>query len=150
MRSRPWKDEKGSQWRYEQARLWIRSGDFKVNYPQIVKVLQENLLTNPEDQASRLLLAGTYEMAGEQQLALTTYREAFDRTPNDTQVLVRLITALHKANEFDEAQSILDKATQQDLVDPDLQRLQVDNDFRRGRFGLRFEHAAAARGAGPQ
>jgi tetratricopeptide (TPR) repeat protein len=124
--------EKGSQWRYEQARLWARSGDFKVNYPQIVKVLQENLLTNPEDQNSRLLLASTYEVAGEQQLALTTYREAFDRTPNDTQVLVRLVAALHKAGEFDEAQAILDKVGQQQSSNPDLQRLQVDNDFRRG------------------
>jgi tetratricopeptide (TPR) repeat protein len=125
--------EKGSQWRYEQARLWTRSdNEFKVNYSQIVKLLQENLLTNPEDQGSRLLLAGAYEMAGEPQLALTTYREAFARTPNDTQVLVRLVAALHKANEFDEAQAILDKMGQQDQSNPDLQRLQVDNDFRRG------------------
>jgi len=124
--------EKGSQWRYEQARLWMRSGDFKVNYPQIVKVLQENLLTNPEDQNSRLLLASAYEVAGEQQLALTTYRDAFDRTPNDTQILVRLVAALHKANEFDEAQALLDKVGQQQAGNPDLQRLQVDNDFRRG------------------
>ncbi len=140
-------DEKGTQWRYEQARLWIRSAEFRKAiehpdpnvplrstsiYAQVVKLLQENLLTNPEDQASRLLLAGAYEMAGEPQLALTTYREAFARTPNDTQVLVRLITALHKANEFDEAQGILDKVGQQDLIAPGLQRLQVDNDFRRG------------------
>jgi tetratricopeptide (TPR) repeat protein len=142
--------EKGSQWRYEQVRLWIRlytqevekaaesqegKGDTKKefkNYAQTVKLLQENLLTNPEDQSSRLLLAGTYEMVGEQQLALTTYREAFDRTPNDTQVLVRLVAALHKAGEFDKAQEILDKAGQQESSNPDLQRLQVDNDFRRG------------------
>lgn len=125
--------EKGWQWRYEQARLWIRPGsDFKLNYPQIVKLLQENLLLNAEDQPSRLLLAGAYETAGEQQLALTTYREAFARTPEDTQVLVRLVTALHKAGEFNEAQGILDKVGQQELLHPDLQRLQVDNDFRRG------------------
>lgn len=139
--------ERGSLWRYEQARLWIRSEEFRKAaessgsptplrntsiYAQIVKLLQENLLTNPEDQASRLLLAKVYETAGEQQLALTTYREAFDRTPNDTQVAVWLITALNKANEFDKAQEILDKLAKQDLVAPDLQRLQVDSDFRRG------------------
>jgi len=125
--------ERGSQWRYEQARLWIRSrGDFKVNYAQIVKLLQENLLTNPEDQSSRLLLAAAYEVAGEQQLALTMYREAFSKSPNDLQVLVRLVAALHKANEFEEAQTILEKVGPQQLNNPDLQKLLVNNDFLRG------------------
>jgi len=125
--------EKGGQWRYEQARLWMRSSnDFKINYAQIVKLLQENLLANPDDQASRLLLAATYEMAGERQLALTTYREAFAKSPDDTQVLVKLIAALHKANEFDEAQAILDKVGSQQLSNPDLQRFLVEHDFRRG------------------
>lgn len=138
--------ERGSVWRYEQARLWLRSEEFRKAaqssdlktslrntgiYAQIVKLMQENLLTNPEDQASRLLLAGVYETAGEQQLSLTTYREAFDLTPSDTQVAVRLITALNKANEFDKAQEILDRLAQQDLIAPDLQRLQVDSDIRR-------------------
>ncbi len=141
--------EKGSVWRFEQASLLIRSQDKKwldaldkaaggnptelralPAYPQITKLLQENLLTNPEDQASRLLLAGIYETAGEQQLALAMYREAHERAPNNAQVLVRLIGALHKAGEFDDAQEYLDKAEQQDLLNPALQRLQVDNDLR--------------------
>ncbi|MGE5294758.1 MAG: tetratricopeptide repeat protein [Solirubrobacterales bacterium] len=132
--------EKGSQWRYEQARLLLRSvrlekenkEENKATYPQIVKFLQENLLTNPEDQASRLLLANAYETAGEYKLALATYREAYARTPNDTQVLVRFVNALHKAGEYDEAQGVLDRAGQQDLTPPSLQRLQLDNDFQRG------------------
>ncbi len=123
----------GSQWRFEQARLWLRSGDDfkKLHYPQVVKILQENLLNNPDDQNSRLLLATAYAMAGEQQLALKVYREAHDRAPNDTQVLARLVAALHSANEFDEAQKLLDEAGQLQLSDPYLQRLQLDIDLNR-------------------
>lgn len=133
--------ERGSRWRYEQARLWIRLHSDEVkrdpekkfsHYAQTVKLLQENLLTNPEDQGSRLLLAATYEMAREQQLALTMYREAFEKSPNDSQVLVRLVTALHKANEFDEAATILEKVGPQQLNNPDLQQFLVERDYRRG------------------
>ncbi len=131
--------ENGSVWRYEQARWWVYASrfkdshpelEFKLNYPQIVKLLRENLLANPEDQASRLLLGGVYEAGGEPQLALAIYREAFARFPNNTRVLWLLVNALHKAREFGEAQDILDKAGQRDLLNPDLQRLQVDNDIR--------------------
>ena len=75
--------EAGWQWRYEQARLWNRSGEdeFKTHYPQIVKLLQENLLANPKDHGSRLLLADTYEKANEMSLAVTTYREALASCP---------------------------------------------------------------------
>jgi tetratricopeptide (TPR) repeat protein len=139
-------EKEGSQWRYEQARLWIRLYAQEVekaakaakkkpefrNYAQTVKLLQENLLTNPEDQGSRLLLAGTYEMVGEQQLALTTYREARVKSPDDSQVLVRLVAALYKANEFDEAQTILDEMGPQQLNNPDLQQFLVERDYRRG------------------
>ena len=73
----------GWQWRYEQARLWSVSGEeeFKTRYPQIVKLLQENLLTNPKDDASRLLLAETYEKANELPLAATTYQEVHAPCP---------------------------------------------------------------------
>ncbi|HNS20218.1 MAG TPA: tetratricopeptide repeat protein [Sedimentisphaerales bacterium] len=141
--------EKGSAWRFEQASLLVRSQDRDWQealkeatagnpirlralpaYAQITKLLQENLLANPEDQASRLLLAGVCETAGEQQLALTMYREAHDRAPGNVAVLVRLISALHKVGEYSAAQEYLDKAEKQHLLNPALQRLRVDNDLR--------------------
>ncbi len=127
-----WEGERGWQWRYEQAKVWFSVKDFKDRYPHIVKLLQENLLTNPQDQASRMLLAATYEKAGELQLALTVYREALARSPDNVQVVIRTAAALFKAEEFGEAQEVLDKAAARDLYDPDLQKLQLQSHLRRG------------------
>jgi tetratricopeptide (TPR) repeat protein len=126
--------EGGWQWRFEQARLWNRSSgdEFKVYYPQIVKLLQENLLVNPKDHASRLLLAATYEKANDLSLAVTTYREALGFLPNSIPVLVRTIVALNNMKEFDEARGLLDRAAQQNLQDPDLEKLRLQDDLRRG------------------
>lgn len=141
--------EKGSQWRYEQARLWLTHKDeFRKAagpnpdpakplrdtniYAQTVKLLQENLLNNAEDQPSRLLLARVYELARERQLALTLYREALARDPNNVQIVVPAVSALQSGGEFEEAQVILDRMGGQDLNHPTLQKLLVGSDVQRG------------------
>ena len=134
----------GSLWRYEQAELWARSKEFgRVSgtdvsklgetslYAQIVKLLQENLLANPDDQASRLLLARVYDFVGERQLALTTYSEAHDRVPGDTRVIEFYVRALVRAREFGRAQAILDKLGAHVRESPALLRLQAMNDIGR-------------------
>ncbi len=129
--------ERGWQWRYEQARLWNRAGadEFKTYYPQIVKLLQENLLTNPKDQASRLLLADTYEKANELPLAVATYKEASDQLPANVPVLVRTIMVLNKVKDYAEVRRRLDQAKQRNLHDPDLDKLQLQEDVRQGKLG---------------
>jgi len=87
--------KEGWQWRYEQARAWFAAANFKDRYPQIISLLQENLLANPDDQASRLLLAAAYEKAGDLQ------------------------------KEYDQAEQILKRASQEKLSHPQLQRLKV-------------------------
>ena len=131
--------EKGWQWRYEQARLWISEETLRKEledrggrYVQIVTLLQENLMANPADQSSRLLLADVYERAGDLPLALTAYREALSRSPDSVPILVRAVAALHRAGEFDEARRILETADQRDLEHPDLRRLHLQSDLRRG------------------
>ena len=57
--------EGGWQWRYEQAKVWFAMDDFKSRYPQILLLLQKNMQINPDDLTSHLLLARTYERAGE-------------------------------------------------------------------------------------
>ncbi|OHB64328.1 MAG: hypothetical protein A2Y77_12775 [Planctomycetes bacterium RBG_13_62_9] len=128
--------ERGWQWRYEQARLWNHLGrpggsdEFKTRYTQAVKLLQENLLINSRDRSSRLLLADTYEKAGESQLAVTTYREALAQSPDNVPILVRAIRALNKMKEFNEAGGLLDRAMQLDPNHLDLQRLQLEANVR--------------------
>jgi tetratricopeptide (TPR) repeat protein len=122
----------GWQWRYEQARLWFAEDNFKSRYPQITSLLQENMLANPNDQASRLLLASSYERAGEAQLALSTYREALRVSPDDLRVIIPSVAALYGAKEYEEAEQILKRASRQELYHPELQKLQLQSYLRRG------------------
>ncbi len=135
----------GWQWRYEQARIWTAAEDFKEqqqdktkpgHYAQTIELLQENLLANPDDQASRLLLAAAYEKAGETQLAVARYREALVRSPDNVQVLVRVVAALYRAEYFTEAQEALDRAAQLGLYHPDLQKLQLRGHLQRGELAV--------------
>ncbi len=124
--------EDGWQWRYEQARVWFAADDFKNRYPQIVSLLQKNLLANPGDQASRMLLAAAYERAGELQLAISTCREALSRSPDDLRIIIPTVTVFYNAKEYEEAEKILKRASEQKLYHPQLQQLQLQSYLRRG------------------
>jgi tetratricopeptide (TPR) repeat protein len=127
--------ENSWRWRYEQARIWFvqdTRDNLKNQYPQIVSLLKENLLANPEDQTSRVLLAAVYEYAGELQLAISTYLEALDRSPRDIHIIVSAVAVLYKANEYDRADKILRQATGEKLFHPELERLQLLSYLRRG------------------
>ncbi|GAG92396.1 unnamed protein product, partial [marine sediment metagenome] len=87
--------EEGWQWRYEQARIWFAQDNFKNRYPQIISLLKENLLANPNDQTSRMLFAHSYERAGQLQLAISTYREAYDRSPQDLRIIDAYVNVLY-------------------------------------------------------
>ena len=127
--------EGGWQWRYEQALAWLRADDFNKRSPQIISLLQENLLANPDDQASRVLLADTYKLTGRSQMALAAYREALSRSPQDVRIIDSTVTALWKANEFEEAEGILNRISREKLSDPALQRLQFQSLIKRGELG---------------
>jgi tetratricopeptide (TPR) repeat protein len=124
--------ESGWQWRYEQARIWAAQDNYKDRYPQIISLLKENLLANPDDQASRVLLAYSYEKAGELQLAISTSQEALSRTPADIHIIIPTVAALYRANEYDRADKILQQAAKEELFHPDLKRLELQSYLRRG------------------
>ncbi len=124
--------QNGRQWRVQQARIWILSDDFADYYGQIVRLLQENLLASPDDRSSLLLLAAAHEKAGELQRALTLYREALQRWPDDVGVITRIVQALYKAGQDVEAQQILDRAVARDLYHPEIEQLQLQGHLRRG------------------
>jgi tetratricopeptide (TPR) repeat protein len=126
--------ENGWQWRYEQARVLFTQSDFKTSYPQIVLLLKGNLLTDPDNQASRMLLAAAYEKAGDMRLAIATYEEAMNHSPEDVRIMAVTAGALYKANEFDRADQILRRAAESKLEYPELKRLQLQSFIRRGEF----------------
>jgi tetratricopeptide (TPR) repeat protein len=124
--------EDGWQWRYEQAITWFAQENFQDWYPQIISLLKENLLANPDDLASRTLLAQSYERAGELQLAISTYQEALTRAPRDIRIIVPAVAALYRANEYDRADEILRQAANEKLFHPELKRLELQSYLRRG------------------
>lgn len=128
--------ESGWQWRYEQARVWFYGKDFTSNYPKIISLLKENLAANPDDQASRMLLGGAYEKNGEKQLAVTTFREALNRDPDNIQVISATVSALYAAGQDDQAKEILDQAQRrkpkEQEMDPRLAQLQLQGFLRQG------------------
>ncbi len=126
--------EQGWQWRYEQTKLWYVGEDFKSNYPRIVSYLQENLQANPNDQTSRMLLAAAYEKAGEQQLAISTYKDAQSRSPGDLRILVATISAFYRAEKFEQAEELLSQASKQQQLSPEIQKLQLQSLLRRGQM----------------
>ena len=94
-------------------------------YTQTAALLQENLLANPNDQASRLLLAAAHDRANQKQLALSAYREALSRAPNDIVVIMQAVAALQKSGEQEEAERILKQASERQLYHPDLGEARV-------------------------
>jgi cellulose synthase operon protein C len=124
--------EKGWQWRYEQARVWFAQEDFNSNYPQLVLLLKGNLLDNPDNQVSRMLLAAAYERAGDMRLAIATYEEALNHSPEDVRIMVVAAGALYKANEYDRADQILRRAAENRIEYPELKWLQLQSFIRRG------------------
>jgi len=119
--------EDGWQWRYEQARVWLNSEDFNDVYAQTTKLLQENLLSNPDDQASRLLLAMAHEKTGRLQLAVSAYREALNRSPDNVLIIAQAVAALQRAGQIEEATKILEDAKRRDLSHPRLDELESDS-----------------------
>jgi len=128
--------EDGWQWQYEQARVWFAADNFIARYAQIVTLLQENLLANPSDQASRMLLAAAYERAGELQLAISTYREGLSHSPEDLNIIIPTVAVLYKAREYDEAEQLLNRASAAKLYHPQLQQFQFQSHLRHRQFSL--------------
>lgn len=127
--------EDGWQWRFEQARIWFNGDEFSSRSSEIISVLKENLLANPDDLASRVMLAQTYQRSGRSETALATFREALSRSPRNVQLIVLTVTALFDAQEYDEAAEILNRISKEGLTSPQLQNLQLQNLIRLGELG---------------
>lgn len=124
----------GWQWRYEQAKLWFNSDNFDKHYEQIITHLMENLKINSEDQQSRLLIAATYEKAGNIQLASSTYKQALIHSPDDIEITLAAVVAMHKAGEYDLAEQIIGKAISTGMTDKRISRLELNSHIRKGNY----------------
>jgi tetratricopeptide (TPR) repeat protein len=124
----------GWQWRYEQAKLWFNSDDFEKHYEQIIIHLTENLKLNPEDQSSRLLVAATYEKAGNMQLASSAYKQALIHSPDDIEITLAAVAVMYKAGEYDLAEQTIRKAKSSGINDNRLSRLELNTHIRKRNY----------------
>ena len=99
----------GWQWQFEQAVLWYEGPDFEQFYPQIILTLKSILASSPENKPARLLLATTYENAGQLQMALETYQHALSRDPDNTAMIIATVTAMNNAKEYAKADEIVSR-----------------------------------------
>jgi tetratricopeptide (TPR) repeat protein len=126
--------EEGWQWKYEQARLWFQAENrFRQRYEQIVKLLNENLSLNPDDQASRILLALTHERAGNLQLALSLYHDAMAKQANNLDLVVAAVGLMYRAEEYQQAQALLSRVAEDGVWDPRLAQYELQDSLRIGR-----------------
>lgn len=126
--------DNGWQWKYELARHLYATEDFEAVYPEIVKLLEQNLVNNPDDQDSRILLASAYERANNMHLALSLYRQALAVRPDDVELIVAAVSLMYRAEEYRQAQQLLDRAIQQGVQDLRLTRFELQNSLRLGRM----------------
>jgi len=117
----------GWQWKYEQAKLRLRSRDFIDHYPQIISLLRENLAAIPDNMQCLILLAAAYEKADRLQLAVKTYQDALRRRPYNIDLIVSTVSAMHKAKLYRQARQILDDAAKVNLSDRRLLKLSAQN-----------------------
>lgn len=126
--------DQGWQWKYEQAKLWFTTGDIEEHSTQIITLLKENLLSNPGDLSNLVLLAATHEKTGNLQLAISTYRQALAQSPSDIRIIIPLVATLYKANEYDQADEILNNIPNNKTYHPSLSKLQLQSYLRHGQL----------------
>ncbi|MDH7599802.1 MAG: tetratricopeptide repeat protein [Sedimentisphaerales bacterium] len=124
----------GWQWHIAQARVWLASPEFKRYYPQLVSILRETIAARGADVEGWRLLAAAYEKAGELKLAISTYREALDRRPDDLGLVVAMVAALYRAQEYQKAEQVLQEAAKRSLVHPALDGLRFQGLMRLGQL----------------
>jgi len=127
----------GWQWRLEQARVWfgLDTEEFNKRWPEAVALLKENLNANPDDQSSRRLLAACYERAGRLHLAISLYTQALERSPDDINIIVPAVAMLYRAQRYEQANEILDRAIRENpaaTTDMRLARLALQRHQRQG------------------
>jgi len=66
---------------------------------------------------------------------VTTYRDAYSRSPHDLAVMISTVVALNMAGEFDEAADILGRAARRKFYHPRLSRLRLQGVPGRGKLG---------------
>ncbi len=100
-------EPRGTHWRHEQARLWLR-GDFSKNRElEIEQLLTECVRNDPVWSAPVVVLGRMYEKLDRRDQAEITYRRYIDANSLPGEVPSQLVLLLERQKRFDEAEQVL-------------------------------------------
>ncbi|MCH7945194.1 MAG: tetratricopeptide repeat protein, partial [Armatimonadetes bacterium] len=99
--------ERGLRWQVEQARIWLRQGDWKEHQDQIVERLTKCIQADSGWATPVLVLGQMYEASGQVVDAERTYRQAVESSPAQFGVAGRLLALLERQGRFVEADQLL-------------------------------------------
>jgi len=92
---------------FAQARLWLRTGQWRGRQQEVESMLQRCLTADPAWSAPVLLLGDLYEKLGRYDEAERIYRRAIETNPGLLPVAARLLTLLERSGRFVEAHDLL-------------------------------------------
>ncbi len=127
--------EDGFRWKYQQARIWLASPEWKTHLADITGLLESNIRTDPRDLYSLILLGVAEEKAGRLNLAVEAYRKAYLQEPSAPEVVFYLVNALQRSNNLDDAGKILDEAARRGVDKKSLSGLKLGQQVRLGQVG---------------
>ncbi len=99
--------ERGREWRYWQARVWMESDGWKDHQKEIETLLKAVLEEDPGAQAPMLALATLYERVGSSDAALDLWRKAFEADPANLPVAGRFIDAAARVGRWSDVDRVL-------------------------------------------
>jgi len=108
--------------------------NFHPSIHGLFRISRKIFRSNPDDQASRLLLGLSYDRAGEEQLALSTYQEAVNRDPSNMRAIDMAVSALIKAGQTAQADEILNQANRRIPPNERLSELELQSFLRQGKL----------------
>lgn len=101
--------EAGLHWRFEQARIRLREGDWEQRQQEIADLLAYCLEHDPSWPAPALALGGMYEHLSDEERAEQVYRRLLETNSDAISVVDRLLGILIRGKRFSEAKAVLDR-----------------------------------------
>ncbi|NLX12598.1 MAG: tetratricopeptide repeat protein, partial [Phycisphaerales bacterium] len=101
--------DRGLQWPFAQAQLWLRGDDWRNRVPEITNLLQRCMKADPGWPSPVAVLGDMYEALEKDDQAEEVYRHFFNNYPQEAEVAIRFLSLLDRQLRYIEAGRILDR-----------------------------------------
>ena len=101
--------ERGLRWRYEQAKHWLNTDQWRSKESQISELLHYCNENDPEWSAPVVAMGALYELTGKPSRAEDAYRQMINTNPNAIEVVDRLLRLLERQKRYVEVSEVLNR-----------------------------------------